>query len=125
MSSPPDHALDWSETGARAVDLTRALAEADGGAPEAILIATGSEEWFAEQDASYQEEVLPRAIRARACVGAGIGPGWRAFAACQTLYEEFGITAQRVALAARTSLARLSTAASPTTARGGSHEFPA
>jgi len=143
------------------------LAEADGGTPEVILIATGSEvqlaleardllqregtaarvvslpcvEWFAEQDASYQEEVLPHAIRARVCVEAGIGLGWRAFAgdfgecvslehfgasaAYQTLYEEFGITAQRVARAARTSLARLSTAASPMTARGGSHEFPA
>jgi transketolase len=129
------------------------LAEADGGAPEVILIATGSEvqialearqalqregiatrvvsvpcvEWFAEQDASYQEDVLPPAVRARVSVEAGIGLGWRAFvgdvgecvslehfgasAAYQTLFEEFGITAQRVALAARTSLARLATAA--------------
>jgi transketolase len=60
-------------------------------------------EWFAEQDASYQEEVLPHAIRARI----------------------FGVTAQQADIAAWASLAWLSTAASPTTARGGSHELPA
>ena len=129
------------------------LAEGAGAAPEVILIATGSEvqialaardllqrdgtsarvvsmpcvEWFAEQDASYQEQVLPPGIRARVCVEAGIALGWRAFAgdagecvslehfgasaAYQTLYEEFGLTAERVAAAARSSLARLSAVA--------------
>jgi len=126
------------------------LAEGAEGSPEVILIATGSEvqialdarellhrdgtparvvsmpcvEWFAEQEESYRQEVLPPGIRARVCVEAGISLGWRAFAgdagACislehfgasaayQTLYKEFGITAERVAEAARTSLARLS-----------------
>ena len=140
------------------------LAEADGGTPDVILIATGSEvqialearetlqrdgtaarvvsmpcvEWFAEQDACYQEEVLPSAVRARVCVEAGIGLGWRAFAgdfgecvsvehfgasaAYETLFKEFGITAQQVALAARTSLARLATAASPMGATSGSND---
>jgi transketolase len=129
------------------------LADGEGGRPDVVLIATGSEvqialearaalqregtsarvvsmpcvEWFAEQDASYQEEVLPPAIRARVCVEAGIALGWRAFAgdlgecvslehfgasaAYQTLYAEFGITAERVAEAARTSLARQSAGA--------------
>ncbi len=84
-------------------------------------------EWFAEQDAAYREQVLPPAIRARVCVEAGIALGWRAFAgdagecvslehfgasaAYQTLYEQFGFTAERVAEAARASLARLSAAA--------------
>jgi transketolase len=79
-------------------------------------------EWFAEQDASYQEEVLPGHVRARVSVEAGIALGWRGYvgdagesvslehygesASYQTLYEEFGITAERVAEAARTSLAR-------------------
>ncbi len=126
------------------------LAEGAEGEPEVILIATGSEveialdardllqrdgisarvvsmpcvEWFAEQEKSYQQEVLPPGIRARVCVEAGIALGWRAFAgdagecvslehfgasaAYQRLYQEFGITAERVATAARTSLARLS-----------------
>jgi transketolase len=128
------------------------LAEGAGGAPEVILIATGSEvqialaardllqregtatrvvsmpcvEWFAEQDASYAEQVLPPEIRARVCVEAGVALGWRAFAgdagecvslehfgasaAQEKLYEEYGFTAERVAAAARSSLARLSAA---------------
>ena len=79
-------------------------------------------EWFAEQDAAYRDEVLPPAVRARVSVEAGIALGWRGYvgdagecislehfgasAAYETLYEEFGITAERVAEAARTSLAR-------------------
>jgi transketolase len=127
------------------------LAEADGphgAGPDVIILATGSEvqialaardllqaegtgvrvvsmpclEWFAEQDASYQEDVLPARVRARVSVEAGITLGWRALvgdagesvgverfgasAAYQKLYEEFGITAERVAAAARASLAR-------------------
>jgi transketolase len=124
------------------------LAEADGD-PAVIIIATGSEvqialaardalqaegtptrvvsmpcvEWFAEQDASYQEEVLPRRIRARVSVEAGITLGWRSFvgdagesvgvehfgasAAYQRIYEEFGLTAERVAAVARTVLDRV------------------
>ena len=125
------------------------LAEAAGGEPAVILIATGSEvqialearellaregvaarvvsmpcvEWFTAQDASYREEVLPTGVRARVSVEAGIALGWRAFvgdagecislehfgasADYRLLFEEFGITAERVAAAARTSLARV------------------
>jgi transketolase len=81
------------------------LAEADGGAPRAILIATGSEvqlaldartllqdqgvptrvvsmpcvEWFAEQDEAYRDQVLPSSVRARVSIEAGITLGWRQF----------------------------------------------
>ena len=123
------------------------LAEAPGGTPHVLLIGTGSEvhvalaardllaaegiaarvvsmtclEWFTGQDAAYQAQVLPPAVRARVCVEAGIAQGWwevageagqcvsleefGASAACQVLYERFGITPQRVAEAARTSIA--------------------
>ena len=79
-------------------------------------------EWFAEQDASYQEQVLPPGLRARVCVEAGIALGWRAFAGdageCvslehygasapyQVLFEQFGFTADNVVAAARASLSR-------------------
>ncbi|MGO1769687.1 MAG: transketolase [Microbacterium sp.] len=79
------------------------LAEAPGGTPDVILIATGSEvslaveareqlradgvsarvvsapslEWFAEQPASYRESVLPAAVKARVSVEAGIAMSWR------------------------------------------------
>jgi transketolase len=79
------------------------LAEAPGGSPDVILVATGSEvqfalearetlktegvnarvvsapclEWFAEQDAGYRESVLPASVTARVSVEAGIALGWR------------------------------------------------
>ncbi len=125
------------------------FAEATGGQPQVILIGTGSEvqialaardtlqgdgiptrvvsmpcvEWFAEQDASYRQEVLPANVRARVSVEAGIALGWRAYvgdagecvslehfgesADYQTLYTEFGFTAEHVVTAARVSLARV------------------
>ena len=125
------------------------LAEAAGGEPAVILIATGSEvqialearellaqegiaarvvsmpcvEWFTAQEAAYREDVLPARVRARVSVEAGIALGWRAFvgdagecvslehfgasADYRVLYEEFGITAERVTAAARASLARV------------------
>jgi len=80
-------------------------------------------EWFEAQDEAYRREVLPPAIRARVSVEAGITPPWRlltgeagasigvdhfgASAAYQKIYQEFGITAERVAAAARDSLARV------------------
>ncbi|MBD7957978.1 transketolase [Microbacterium sp. Sa4CUA7] len=79
------------------------LAEAPGGTPDVILVATGSEvqlavaaretlaadginarvvsapslEWFAEQDAAYREHVLPAAVKARVSVEAGSALTWR------------------------------------------------
>ncbi len=79
------------------------LAEAPGGTPDVILIATGSEvqlaveareqlraqgvnarvvsapslEWFAEQDEAYREQVLPSAVKARVSVEAGSSLSWR------------------------------------------------
>ena len=80
-------------------------------------------EWFNDQDESYRREVLPPALRARVSVEAGITAPWRLFtgeagasigvdhfgasAAYQKIYQEFGITAERVAAAARDSLARV------------------
>jgi transketolase len=124
------------------------LAEAAGGEPAVILIATGSEvqialaarellaresvaarvvsmpcvEWFTAQEPAYQEQVLPVGVRARVSVEAGLALGWRGFvgdagecislehfgasADYKVLFEKFGLTAERVAEAARTSLAR-------------------
>jgi len=78
-------------------------------------------EWFDEQDSAYREQVLPRAVRARVSVEAGIALTWHRFvgdagrcvslehfgasAAFETLFQEFGITADAVASAARGSLA--------------------
>jgi len=122
------------------------LAEGSRSTPEAILLATGSEvsvalaarvlleaegiatrvvsvpcvEWFEEQDDLYRESVLPRAVRARVSVEAGISQGWHKYvgdagrtvslehfgasADAATLYREFGFTPERVSDAARESL---------------------
>ena len=115
--------------------------------PDVILLGTGSEvqlavaaaerleqegiaarvvsvpclDWFAEQDADYQESVLPQAVTARVSVEAGLAlPWWRflgshgravslehfgASAPYQKLFEEFGITTDAVVAAAHDSLA--------------------
>ncbi|GAA1508569.1 transketolase [Sphaerisporangium rubeum] len=79
-------------------------------------------EWFEAQDDSYKQSVLPPSVRARVAVEAGIALGWWRFvgeegavvslehfgasAPYKTLYEQFGLTAERVAAAAKGSLAK-------------------
>ena len=117
------------------------------GKPDVLLIATGSEvhvaiagaklleaeginvqvvsapclEWFAEQDATYKESVLPAAVCARVSIEAGVGMGWReivgatgeiisldhfgASASANHLFKEFGFTPEAVAAAAKRSIA--------------------
>ncbi|HEY1573533.1 MAG TPA: transketolase [Pseudonocardiaceae bacterium] len=121
------------------------LAEADGGSPEVVLMATGSElqlaiearaalqadgvptrvvsmpcvEWFAAQDEEYRNGVLPPSVRVRVSVEAGVAQPWYrwvgdagrivsiehfgASADYQTLFREFGFTAEAVADAARSA----------------------
>ncbi|MGW0474760.1 transketolase [Streptomyces coeruleorubidus] len=81
------------------------MAEAEGGEPQVILIATGSEvhvavearerlqaagvptrvvsmpsvEWFEEQPRAYRDSVLPPSVKARVAVEAGIGLTWHRF----------------------------------------------
>ncbi|MBD8043733.1 transketolase [Arthrobacter sp. Sa2BUA2] len=87
----------------------------------ARVVSMPSVEWFNRQDADYRESVLPRGVKARVSVEAGISQGWREFvgdngrmvslehfgasADYKTLFNEFGITADAVAQAARDSLA--------------------
>ena len=122
------------------------LLDAEGGAPDVILVGTGSEvqlavearailaekdiaarvvsmpcrEWFDAQEQSYRDTVLPPIVKARVSVEAGVAQGWRevvgasghivslehygASADYETLYREFGITAEAVALAAEQSI---------------------
>lgn len=98
------------------------LADAADGAPQLILIATGSEvqlalraralleaegtptrvvsmpciEWFRAQPADYRQTVLPRGVRARVSVEAAVGQGWREWVGdsgeCVSL-EHFGASA--------------------------------
>jgi transketolase len=79
------------------------LLDVDGGAPDVVLIGTGSEvqiavaaraqlaadgirarvvsmpcrEWFEEQDKAYRDTVLPPTVKARVSVEAAVPQGWR------------------------------------------------
>ena len=123
------------------------LVDAANGNPELILIATGSEvqlavaarlqleaqgiatrvvsapclEWFDEQSESYRESVLPKDVKARVSVEAGLALGWTKYvgpfgrsvsiehfgasADAKTLFREFGMTAENVVTAAHDSIA--------------------
>jgi transketolase len=122
------------------------ICESDG-TPDVILIATGSEvsvaiaaaellksekikvrvvsapslEWFSAQSPEYKESVLPKSVKARVSVEAGVGSGWRslvgdcgeivsldhfgASASAAELFKEYGFTPENVALAAKRSIA--------------------
>ncbi|WP_245690956.1 transketolase [Sinosporangium album] len=98
----------------------RALLEAEG-IPTRV-VSMPCVEWFRTQDAAYRQTVLPPSVHARVAVEAGIALGWREFvgehgevvslehfgasAPYRTLFEQFGLTAERVAAAAKASLAR-------------------
>jgi transketolase len=123
------------------------LAEAPNGSPDVIFLATGSEvqiavdareklkadginarvvsvpcqEWFAEQSDAYRESVLPRAVKARVSIEAGIALTWAPYlgdagrsvsiehygasADYKTLYEKFGLTSEHAISAAKESIA--------------------
>ncbi|PWH05760.1 transketolase [Brachybacterium endophyticum] len=122
------------------------LKDASNGSPDVVLIGTGSElqyaveaqkqleeagtptrvvsmpsvEWFEAQDESYRESVLPRAVRARVTVEAGIAQSWYKYlgdagravslehygasADAATLFREYGFTADAVVAAAKESI---------------------
>jgi transketolase len=124
------------------------LAEASSAEPKVILIATGSElaiavtarerleaegtptrvvsmpcqEWFFEQDQAYRETVLPRGVKAKVSVEAGIAMSWRhivgdngesvsiehygASAPASVLFEQFGFTADNVVAKAHAALTK-------------------
>ncbi len=125
------------------------LSEASNGEPRVILIGTGSEvqycltaqerleaqgtptrvvsmpcqEWFYQQPTAYQQEVLPRGVKARVTVEAGIRMSWDrilgeagepvsiehygASAPAKILFEQFGFTADNVVAKANAALAKV------------------
>ncbi|GAA5049237.1 transketolase [Streptomyces similanensis] len=103
------------------------LVEASTGAPEAVIVATGSEvrlavaarelleaegvgvrvvsmpsvEWFEQQPRAYRERVLPPSVRARVAVEAGIGLTWYRYvgdAGRIVSLEHFGASADAATL---------------------------
>ena len=97
----------------------RELLAADG--VKARVVSLPCLEWFDAQDQAYRDKVLPPTVKARVSVEAGVKQGWREYVGDQgrivsidhygasadyaRLYDEFGITAEAVATAARDSIA--------------------
>jgi transketolase len=86
----------------------------------ARVVSMPCREWFDEQDEAYRETVIPPTVKARVSVEAGVAQGWReivgdhgrivsietygASADYARIYQEYGITADAVADAARDSI---------------------
>jgi transketolase len=99
----------------------RDLLEAEG--TPSRVVSMPCVEWFEEQDQAYRDTVLPPTVKARVTIEAGIALSWwkylgeagvplslehfGASAPYQTLYEQFGLTADRAVAAAHASLAKL------------------
>ena len=86
------------------------------------LVSAPSLEWFAEQDQSYKDRVLPKQIKARVSIEAGIAMPWHkligdagvavslehfgASASAPVLFNEFGFNVDNVVAAAKESIAK-------------------
>ena len=94
---------------------------------EARVVSMPSIDAFEAQDNAYRESVLPRSMRARVAVEAGVTAGWRSWvgedgavagvdtfgksAPYQQVYEHFGLTAENVADMVESVIARVAAAA--------------
>jgi len=95
------------------------------------VVSMPCREWFEAQEDSYRQTVLPPAVKARVSIEAGIKMGWRdyvgdagesvslehfgASAPYEILYEQFGLTAERVVAAAHASLSKVGLTSGSTT----------
>ncbi len=101
-------------------EVSLALAAQERLAAEGIrtrVVSLPSWELFDAQDAEYRDSVLPPAVTARISIEAGVTQGWERYVGCagralglsrfgasapyETLYREFGLTAEAVAAAAK------------------------
>ncbi|BEP15633.1 transketolase [Acidothermaceae bacterium B102] len=99
----------------------RELLEAQG--TRTRVVSMPCVEWFLEQDQSYRQQVLPPDVKVRASIEAAITMGWRDFvgdhgemlgldhygasAPASVLYEQFGLTADRVVAAVHSSISKV------------------
>ena len=94
---------------------------------EVRVVSMPSVDVFEAQDDGYRASVLPRSVRARVAVEAGVTAGWRAWvgedgavagidtfgksAPYKHVYEHFGLTAEKVAALVGSVVARVAAAA--------------
>ena len=114
----PDVVLVGTGSEVQVAVAARELLAQDG--IRARVVSMPCREWFDEQEEAYRETVIPPTVKARVSVEAGIAQGWReivgdhgrivsietygASADYARIYQEYGITAEAVADAARDSV---------------------
>lgn len=114
----PDVVLVGTGSEVQVAVAARDLLAADG--IRARVVSMPCREWFDTQEPAYRESVIPPTVKARVSVEAGIAMGWReivgdhgrivsietygASADFARIYEEYGITGEAVAAAARDSI---------------------
>lgn len=114
----PDVVLIGTGSEVQLAVAARDLLAADG--IRARVVSMPCREWFDEQEQAYRDTVIPPIVKARVSVEAGVAQGWRevvgdhgrivsietygASADFARIYQEYGITAEAVADAARDSV---------------------
>ena len=102
-----------------AIEASRILAEQN---ISARVVSAPCLEWFEEQSDSYKESILPKNLRARVSIEAGVGAGWQTYvgdnaeiislehfgasASAGSLFKDYGFTAENIVLAAKRTIAR-------------------
>ena len=87
---------------------------------KAQVVSAPSLEWFMEQPESYRNEVLPKGLKARVSIEAGVAQPWYQFigdsgvavslehfgasASASVLFKEFGFTVEKIVAAAKESI---------------------
>ena len=110
-------------TGSEVGIAMEAAAQLAGRGIDARVVSMPSTDVFEAQDEAYRTSVLPRAMRARVAVEAGVTAGWRAWvgedgavagvdtfgksAPWQRVYEHFGLTADNVATLVESVVSRV------------------
>ena len=118
-SGTPDVILMATGSEVQLALTARTQLAADG--VHARVVSAPCLEWFDEQDEAYRESVLPASVTARVSVEAGLALSWHRYlgsrgravsiehfgasADYETLFREFGITAEAVVAAAHDSIA--------------------
>jgi transketolase len=120
-SGKPDAILIATGSEVSVAIAAREMLEAQG-LPTRV-VSMPCQEWFLEQDLAYQQLVLPPDVKVRASIEAAVTMGWRDFvgdhgemlglnhygasAPGAVLFEQFGLTADRLVAAVHSSLSKV------------------
>ncbi len=120
-SGKPDAILIATGSEVSVAIAARELLEAQGMATR--VVSMPCQEWFMEQDAAYRQFVLPPDVKVRASIEAAVTMGWRDFvgdhgemlglnhygasAPAAILFEQFGLTPDRLVAAVHSSLSKV------------------